>query len=236
MPTSHAAFFYCLIVCLALLTACWEGISHRVVAIVLSVRGEVVYRSPETDVFRKIGSDTRPGVGGVVRTADAARLDITLLPGALLRISGNSELRIEELKLTKDGNETESGMLDRLAQVRLSRGKIIVYFQQPDGAEGQVAIVTDRVTIKAQPGSLFEIETDASKTRLTTAAGEVYASLITGGTSAIGEGYFQEWPSEQSAAMPAAGDARGQLDLAEALRAGKDLDELEAEQPPYIPW
>ncbi len=236
MPTSHAVFVFYPVIFLTLLTACREGISRRVVAIVLSVRGEAVCRSPETDVFRKIASDTRLGVGSVVRIPVAARLDIGLLPGALLRMSGNSELRIEELKLTKDGNETESEMADRLAQVRLTRGKITVYFQQPDGAEGQVAVVTERVTIKAKPGSLFEIETDASKTRLTTATGEVFASRATGGGLTVGEGYFQEWPSEQSAAMPAAGDARGQLDLAEALQTGKELDDLEAQHPTYIPW
>lgn len=236
MPPSRATCFFHLVVCLGLFTGCWEGISRRVVGIVLSVRGEVVYRPPGTSIFHNVTPETKPGVGSTVQIPAEAGLDLELLPGAILRISENSELKIEELKLTKDGNETAGGTVDRIAQIRLTRGAVTVYFQQPGGAEGRVGIVTDRVTFNAKPGSLFQIETDASKTRVTTAAGEVYASLEAGVASTIKEGYFQQWPSEQLGPMLAAGDSRGQEDLAKAVQAGKELDDEEGEHPSYIPW
>ena len=162
MPTSHAAFFR-FALCLGLLTGCWEGISRRVVATVLSKQGEVVYGSSEKNDFRPLGPDEKPGVGGVLRTSDGADVDLELLPGLLVRVSHNSEFKIEELKLTKDGNETAGGMLNRAARVHLNRGKVTVYFQQPDGAEGQVGIGTDRVSFSAKPGSLFHVEANNSR-------------------------------------------------------------------------
>jgi hypothetical protein len=49
--------------------------------------------------------------------SDGAEVDITLLPGVLLRASDNSEVTIDELKLIKDGDETSGGMIDHTAGI-----------------------------------------------------------------------------------------------------------------------
>ena len=59
-----------------------------------------------------------------VRTSDGASINLALIPGAFVQLSGNSEIKIEDLSLTKDGNETAGGMLDRRARIRLNRGRL----------------------------------------------------------------------------------------------------------------
>ncbi len=222
----RAAFFPYITLCVGLLTGCWEGISRQVLATVLSVRGEVVYASQERNDFRTIDPDTTLGVGSLVRTADRAGLDIALLPGVLLQVSGNSEFKIEELTLVKDGDETQGGMLNRMARIQFNKGKINVYFEQPDGATGRLTIITDRVTLNAKPGCLFQIQTDKSRTRLTCVLGEVYASQGNRAASVINQGFFQEWPSERPTPASAANDARGQIETTDALKAERELREL----------
>ena len=46
----------------------------------------------------------------------------------------------------------------------------------------------------------------------------------------IEAGYFQEWPSHGSAVMSTADDARGQIDVANALEAERELRGLQPEQ------
>jgi hypothetical protein len=221
----RAAFFSYIALCVGLLTGCWEGISRQVLATVLSVRGEVVYGSQEKNDFRTIDPDTTLGVGSLVRTSDRAVLAIALLPGVLLQVSDNSEFKIEELTLVKDGDETQGGMRNRTARIQFNKGKINVCFEQPDGVTGQFTIITDRVTLNARPGCLFQIQTDKSRTRLTCVLGKVFASQ---GDRAwlIKQGYFQEWPSERPTPASAANDARGQIETTDALKAAQELREL----------
>jgi hypothetical protein len=230
----RAAFLCSITLCAGLLSGCWEGISRQVLATVLSVHGEVVYGLQERNDFRTIDPNTTLGVGSLVRTSDRAGLDIALFPGVLLRVAENSEFKIEKLTLVKDGDETQGGMLNRMARVQFNKGKINVYFEQPDGATGQFTIITERVTLSAKPGCIFQVQTDKFKTRLTCVLGEVYASRGDRDAAVIKQGYFQEWPPERSTAAPASDDAQGQIETADALKAAQELRERPL--PPRNRW
>jgi hypothetical protein len=230
MPTLRAALFFCIALDLSFLTGCTEGVARQVVAVVLAVQGEVFYQSGKPDSFSKVPSDAKPGVGSVLRTSDGSGLDIELLPGARLRLSGNSEFRIEELKLVKDGNETDGGTLDRVARIRLNQGKATLYFDRPDETTGQFTVITDRATVHARSDCLFQIQTDRTNTRVTCVRGEVYALPGNGQASVIKEGHLQEWPATHSKPISAVTDPRGQVEMAAALKAEQQLRELEPEE------
>src|SRR5229473_4437694 len=171
-----------------LLSGCWEGISRQVVASVLSFREESTYRSKEASDFRPIDLQTKLGPGSTLKTSSDGQLNLTLIPGALARISGDSELRIEELKLTKDGNETGDAMRERTARVELRRGAMIVLFE----GFARFMIETNQCTITVLPSCLFRLDVDGSRTRLTCVRGKIYATRKPAQISAVEAGYVCE--------------------------------------------
>jgi hypothetical protein len=230
----RAAFLVCVISSAALMTGCWAGVSRQVLATVLSVRGEVVYQMDGRDRVRSLTLQTNPGPGSLLRTAGDARAHLELVPGALVQISGNSELKIEELLLRKDGNETGAGMRKRTARVRLNRGSINIVFERRDESELRFTVGTRDVTISADGDCVSQVRVESEKTRLTCVYGRAYAWTGNPEPSIVKAGYFQEWPS--GSMTIAANDMRGQIDVTEALDARRELEELQLGQlnrPPF---
>jgi len=221
----RAAFLFCLGSCVALMTGCRGGVSRQVLARVLSVQGEVVYQMDGRDRFRSLTLETNPGPGSLLQTAGDAQANFALVPGALVQISGNSELKIEELLLRKDGNETEDGMRKRTARVRLNRGSINIVFEQRDESEIRFTVGTPQVIISLYEDCVSQIRVENATTRVTCARGEVYVWTANPKPSVVKAGYFQEWPSGVTAAS--ADDVRGQIDVTEALEAERELQELQ---------
>src|SRR4051812_9535315 len=92
---------------------CWEGITRSVSATLLSTRGEVVCLSKGSTSFRPVSAELKLSPGSILKTASGAQANLVLIPGALAQVSGDSELKIDELQLSKDGNETGDAMRER---------------------------------------------------------------------------------------------------------------------------
>src|SRR5207244_10013864 len=122
---------------------------------------------------------------------NGALVDLALIPSAFAELSGDSDINIEELRVTKDGNETAGGMRDRTARIRLNRGKIIVLFSPSDRSASQFAIKARQLTIKPDSDCLFCVRTDGTTTRVTCAKGEVNRSADGQSPVTIAAGYFQ---------------------------------------------
>jgi hypothetical protein len=219
------------LVCALALGSCWEGTSRQVLASVLSLREESTYNSKEANDFRPIDLQTKLGPGSTLKTSNDGQLNMILIPGALARISGDSELRIEELKLTKDGNETGDAMRERTVRVELRRGAVTVLFE----GFARLTIETNQCTITVLPSCLFRLDVNGSRTRLTCVRGKIYAARNPAQISAVGAGYVCEWPSDRGA-VPAAGDAQGEIDTTETLQAGRELRDLEAARRDHLPF
>ncbi len=219
----------------ASLTGCWQGVSREVLATVLSVRGEAIWAMEGRNDFRPITSQTKFGAGSIARTFQEAQIDVALVPGSLAQISGNSELKIEKLKLTKDGNETDDGMRSRIVRVELNRGKITILFQSRDQSQMLFTIGTRHATISADANCLFQIEVENAKTRLTCVRGNVNISRANRQT-VMEAGYFQEWPSDRPAPISAVDDARGQIDITDTLEAERELQKLQSKQQSRRPF
>ena len=194
-------------------------------ATVLALQGEVVCQTSEQTAANPLRLGANPGSGTILRTSSDGRADLVLVPGALLQISGDSEVRIEQLLLTKDGNETEDGMRERVARVSLNRGSLTVVFNREDASELRFTVATVGVTLSADDNCVWRVRVEGGKTRMTCARGK--ASVSTGGSepAVINAGYFCEWPG--GAVRLATDDARAKRDLSEALDAEQRLRQLQ---------
>ena len=166
-----------LALCFCLLgNGCSKGITRATAATVFFVRGNVVFGNAERNDFQPVTSKSKIHVGDTVRTAEGASINLALIPGAFVQLSGNSEIKIEDLRLTKDGNETAGGVLDRRAQIRLNRGRIVSLFSRSDRSGSHFDVTTSQVTFAPDSDCLFSVWTDGTTTRAACGRGEVSTS------------------------------------------------------------
>ena len=228
LRTRSRAELFSLIFSAALLSGCWGGVSRHVLATVLSIQGEALYQRSEHDKAEPLSPKTNPQSRSVLRTSHDAEVSLALLPGALVQISGDSEVSIEELLLAKDGNETEDGVRNRTARIRLNRGSISVVFERRDDSNSRFAIVTPAVIVTANEDCVCHLHVDNAKTRVTCARGKAYGAANASEPVIIKAGYFQEWPGDGTRA--ATDEAAAQGDVADALEAEGALQQLQREQ------
>ena len=208
------SFSSVLAVCFCLLgNGCSKGITRATAATVFFVRGNVVFGNAERNDFRPVTSNSKIQAGDTVRTSDGASVNLALMPGALVQLSGNSEIKIEDLKLTKDGNETAGGVLDRRASIRLNRGRIVSLFSHSDRSALDFSVATSQVTLRPDSDCLFSVWTDGAKSRVTCGRGEVSAPADAQPPMKIVAGYFSQWPTPSKEPIAAITDARAQMDV-----------------------
>jgi FecR protein len=219
-----ASFSSVLALCVCLLgNGCSKGITRATAATVFFVRGNVVFGNAERNDFQPVTSKSKIHAGDTVRTSDGTSINLGLIPGAFVQLSGNSEIKIEDLRLTKDGNETAGGMLDRRAWIRLNRGRIVSLFSQSDKNASEFAVTTGQVTLRPDSDCLFSVWTDGTTTRATCGRGEVSASADAQPSVKIAAGYFSQWPTASKEPMAAIADASAQMDIKTALDVEPEL-------------
>ncbi|HEV8418307.1 MAG TPA: FecR domain-containing protein [Candidatus Udaeobacter sp.] len=192
-------------------------------AIVFSVKGNVVFGSAERNNFQQVTPKSRIQAGDIVRTSDGASINLALIAGAFVQLAGNSEIKIEDLRLTKDGNDTAERMLSRRAWIRLNRGRIICSFSQSDKTASDFGITTSQLTVRPASDCLFSIWTDGTTSRATCERGEVNASVDTQPPLKIAAGYFCQWPTASKEPIAASTDPRAQIDITTALGVEPEL-------------
>src|SRR5437660_5212137 len=183
-----------LIVCL-LENGCSKGITRATAATVLFVRGDVAFGQAGRNRFQPVTPSSKIRDGDVVRTSDGAAINLVLVPGAFVQVSGNSEIKIEELSLTKDGNETTGGVLDRSARVRLSRGRVSVLFSRSDPSGSHCTLATKQMIISSDSDCLFSVWTDGSLIRVACALGELRGASDGQPPVRIVTRAFHPWPT-----------------------------------------
>jgi FecR protein len=219
-----ASFGSVLALCFCILgNGCSKGITRSTAATVFFVKGDVVCGSAEHNQFQPVTLKTNIRSGDTLRTSDGASINLALIPGAFVQLSGKSEIKIEELSLTKDGNETAGGMLDRRAHIRLSRGRVSVLFSQSDRSASHFAVTTSEATLTPDSDCLFSVWTDGTTTRATCGRGEVTASADAQPPVKIAAGYFSQWPTNSKEPVAAIADAGAQMDLKTVLDVEPEL-------------
>ena len=218
------SFSSVLAVCFCLLgNGCSKGITRATAATVFFVRGNVVFGDAERNDFQPVTPKSKIHPGDTVRTADGASINLALIAGAFVQLAGNSEIKIEDLRLTKDGNDTAERMLSRRAWIRLNRGRIVCSFSQSDKTASDFGITTSQLTVRPASDCLFSIWTDGTTSRATCERGEVNASVDTQPPLKIAAGYFCQWPTASKEPIAASTDPRAQIDITTALGVEPEL-------------
>jgi FecR protein len=211
--------------CSLLASSCSEGISRATAAALFSVKGKVVFGNAERNNFHLVTLKSRIRSGDTVRSSDGASIDLALIPPALVQLAGDSEIKIDELSITKDGNQTGGDMRARAARIQLNRGKIIVFFTPSDKSASQFAITTGQLTIEPDSDCLFSVWTDGKTTRVTCTKGKVNAPAGAQAPVTIVGGRFQQWPTTRKTSVPATEDASAQIDITESLEIEQRLED-----------
>ena len=210
--------------CVCLLgNGCSKGITRSTVPVVFFVKGNVVFGNAEGNNFQPVTPKSKIHAGDIVRTSDGASINLGLIPGAFIQLPANSEIKIEDLTLTKDGNDTAERMLDRRASIRLNRGRIVTLFNQSDRTASDFGITTGQVTLRPDSDCLFSIWTDGTASRATCTRGEVSASADGQPPLKIPAGYFAKWPTASKEPIAASADASAQMDIKTALDVESEL-------------
>src|SRR5438477_12008748 len=200
-----------------------QGITRATAATVFFATGNVVCGNAERNDFQPVTSKSKIHAGDTVRTSEGASINLALIPGAFIQLSGNSEIKIEDLRLTKDGNETAGGVLDRRAQIRLNRGRIVSLFSRSDRSGSHFDVTTSQVTFAPDSDCLFSVWTDGTTTRATCGRGEVSASADTQPPVKIAAGYFSQRSTASKEPTAAIADAGAQMDIKTALDVEPEL-------------
>jgi ferric-dicitrate binding protein FerR (iron transport regulator) len=158
-----------------------------------------------------------------VRTSDGSSINLALIPGAFVQLSGNSEIKIDALRLTKDGNETAGGMLERRARIRLTRGRVSVLFSRSDISASKFTLATGQAMLMPDSDCLFSVWTDGATTRATCGRGDVSASADGQAPVRIAAGYFYQWPTAAKEPIAATAEGGAQMDILTSLEAEKEL-------------
>ncbi|HEX4652678.1 MAG TPA: hypothetical protein VH227_00360 [Candidatus Udaeobacter sp.] len=212
-----------IVLCSVLPSGFWRDITVPIATVVLSVKGTVLFGNAERNRFETVTTKTLIRGGDTVRAMEGASVDLLLFPGALAQLLGNSEIKIEQLTMVKDGNETSDGLRDRSAHIRLQRGKIILLFYRSDTTPSQLIITTGDLTVSGNSDSLFMVWTDGTKARVTCAKKNVLASADAQPSITASAGYFLPWPASNTKPLVAADDPSAQIDVDESLQAGEQL-------------
>ena len=219
-----ASFSSVLALCVCLLgNGCSKEITRSTVAVVFSVTGNVVFGNGERNDFQPVTPKSRIHAGDVVRTSDGASINLALIPGAFVQLAGNSEIKIEDLRLTKNGNDTAERMLERRGWIRLNRGRVVCSFRQSDKTASEFGITTGQITLRPDSDCLFSVWTDGTTSRATCGRGEVSASAGAQPPLKIAAGYFSQWPTTSKKPIAASADARAQIDITTALGVEPEL-------------
>jgi hypothetical protein len=208
-----------------LITGCVGGTSHDVCGVVLAVNGSVAIAEA-----RAPARAARPGsafcAGAVLRTSANSSAQIACPASTGIQLSEETELELQRLVLTKDGNETGDEVEARQLHCRLASGLIYLSHHRPWGS-AELTIVTPYGTLTANSDCLLRLKVDDKKIRITSARGTSAFQPADGQPAReVAAGFILEWPSPDPAPMAAANDAAGQQEIAQLFAAEERLNAL----------
>jgi hypothetical protein len=215
------------------LCGCEMTVTRSVEAVVLAAEGAVFNTTGTSDL---LAINAHLGAGTLLRIDADARVALSLLPGALVDLQPDSEMRLRSLKLTKNGNRVQEAM-QRQVRLKLERG-VLVASVAFDSREEDVSIETPMGALMISSPALARVEVRNDVTRVTCARGVVSfrpngeATAITMTAPA-----FREWPSRDLEQIPADFDVRAMEEIENSKHVEQKLLGLEQRRrmSPF-PW
>jgi hypothetical protein len=210
-------------------SACEQVVTRRALATVLSVDGPAEFRQKGHSAFNEITPSTLFGVGAVVRTGTGGTLNLAFLPNTLASLSESTELQIDDLALTKDGNAMRDDVRSRTVRLLLLAGTMRALFNRLPDCQSDLTIRTPHGELNANSDCILLVNTDNRRTRVTCGYGTVTARI--GQTNfSIEAGYFQEFPSNNLAPQAAEDNAQAQREVMSMIETENELQNLAGRQ------
>ena len=216
------------------LSACNATITRNVDAVVLQADGNVSVTMP-VGPSADVGRGSRIAHGATFVTDFDAHSALSLLPGALIDVGPQSEVRILALKLTKNGNRIHEA-IRREVRIALTRGVLTASIRFETDERG-VVIETPHGSLSLNGPALFRIEARDAVTRVTCARGVVFFEPKDGANVTLEAPAFREWPAAEREAIPADFDVRAMEEIENSKEVEQKLLGLETRQrlSPF-PW
>ena len=170
-------------------------------------------------------------VGDRLRTERDGKVMVSLVPGARVVLSRDSELEVEELKIHKLGAAVSHAVRARNAHIRLLRGSICAsVVQRRVRPHIRLYVGTPAGTFEASPGTTFYVRVNETVTHVACAGGTV--SLGSGGDAdaeMLEAGYAREWEKEKANGLPmqVVRDPNLREEVQNALAAARTSEDLE---------
>jgi hypothetical protein len=200
----------------------------------------VVSDRPETNRSRPLSAGAQFSAGEEIRVPAEGSAALCLTPGIYLRCFGPARVQIDNLRVSKDGDEMRNAMNSRLAAIRLNEGRIHAFLPALGSARTKLQIQTEAGTILANPGALFLVARKPESIRVLCVHGEVSWIDPPASSTPIEAGYYCERKLREEGAtdaLPASEDATAQGEVAAILDSANYLDEIEsATRNAPAPW
>lgn len=223
-----------LLLILLVTSACSERLARDVSAAVLASSGFATITRAEREPGAPVTVGARVLPGGTLHTGSDAMISLMLMPGALVQIGPNSTVRLEKLRLAKNGYATDEAM-SRMCLLRLVTGTMDVVVQFEAAPEHFRIETTEGAFLWTDPASA-RLTATAGRLRVQCTRGLINTLPANAPAGQLAAGQFQEWPS-QSPAKWAETDASAQSEVEESLRAERNLLELQRrERLRPFPW
>ena len=214
---------------------CWEGTTRETLATILSIEGKASYSTDGGRTFVALDATRHPGKGDILQTDSNSQLSFALLPNCLLQLHPESSAQIVRISLTKDGNETGSDVLARLAEIKLQSGRLLVSHVWGE-ARASLTVATNNGHVSTPSNALFWVDCAEGKTRVTCATGWVeFRPSDAADSTRIPPGSIGQWPAANANVTAAETDPRGQDDLLKATEIEKKLRDLASRTRNILP-
>jgi hypothetical protein len=213
----------------SILAGCDPQANHPVLGTVFQVQGTATI----TDNAQ--GSKPRPLSAGLefsnrsdIHLERESEAVFSLTPGIYLRCFGESNLRVEKLTISKDGDETGNAMHTRDAVFHFDKGRVHVFLPISGKSQAKLKIQSLLGTVAAKAGSLFSVSQTGASIRVLCADGELNWSEQPSFSATIRSGYFLDRGRGAAAeSKPASEDPSAQEEIMALLESSRTILDLE---------
>jgi hypothetical protein len=144
--------------------------ADTVEAIVRSVNGTVEFAPPGSSSFAPLGKGQELAVGSTIRTGSDGSAIILTTPGSAIKLSSNSNLRLNALAFAKSG----STVTQREAHLQLTSGAVSAFIDPSTPTITDFQVQTPEGSAAAR-GTFYAVVVDQGKTYVSVAHGRVGA-------------------------------------------------------------
>ena len=224
-----------------LLCGCDPGDIQPVLGSAFQVQGAAtISRSRGTQDMkpRSFSTTEKFSAGDTIHLEKESSAVLCLTPGIYVRCPGETQLGIDELTISKDGDDTGNAMHERRAAVHCDNGRLHVFLPIAGASAAQLRIQSRSGTFTAKAGALFSVALADNSVQVVCLRGEVYWNEGPAFSATIPAGHFWRRTGDSlEGPKLAAEDATAQQEVMAVLESVQIMADLEdAARKAPAPW